>query len=245
MDIGALSVGPPPVEADEDRNVTEIGVPNKYRARQFICRLWFTNKKGNKHLATCLYDNGSEVNLQSEKLLPDECMDTSPHPVNLEGVSGHALPGGSTRSFLKAYMVAEDVWEESKVEDAVLKDYFYRAAILYDLYLGHPFLKKNKVAPVGHRRCFSLESGENEALCFRLLHSGYQSAKELSSREVNTAFGEDQGINEVSATASYTILLQEQRRDTQRPKLRNWKSSNYRVVDKWCDYICSSFFGEL
>ena len=64
VDIGALSVGPPTVEADGDRNVVEIGVPNKYRARQFICRLWVTDKKGNKHLATCLCDNGSEVNLQ-------------------------------------------------------------------------------------------------------------------------------------------------------------------------------------
>ena len=30
VDIGALSVGPLPVEADGERNVTEIGVPNKY-----------------------------------------------------------------------------------------------------------------------------------------------------------------------------------------------------------------------
>ena len=70
VDIGALSVGPPPVEADGDTNVTEISVPNKYRARQFICRLWGTDKKGNKHLATCLCDNGSEVNLQSETFCP-------------------------------------------------------------------------------------------------------------------------------------------------------------------------------
>ena len=51
-------------------------------------------------------------------------------------------------------MVAQDLWEADKVEDVVLEDYFYRAAIKYDLYLGHPFLTKNKVAPVGHRRCF-------------------------------------------------------------------------------------------
>ena len=139
MDIGALSVGPPPVEMDGDRNVVEIGVPNKYRARQFICRLWVTDKKWNKHLATCLCDNGSEVNLQSEIFLPDECVDISLHPVNLEGVSGHALPGGNTGSFLKAHMVAQEFWEEDKVEDVVLEDYFYRAAIKYDLYLGHFF----------------------------------------------------------------------------------------------------------
>ena len=61
---------------------------------------------------------------------------------------------------------------------------------------------------------------------------------------MNTVFGEDEGISEVSATASYSILLQERRRDTQRPKPRNWKSSNYRIVDKWRDYICSFFFLE-
>ena len=241
MDIGALSVGPPPVEADGDRNVTEIGVPNKYRARQFICRLWVTDKKGNKHLARCLCDNGSEVNLQSEQFLPDECVDTSPHPGNFEGVSGHALPGGNTGSFLKAHMVAQDLWEEGKVEDVVLEDYFYRAAIKCDPYFGHPFLTKNKVAPVGHRRCFFLESGETEAPSFRFWHSGYQSAEDFLSRKVNAVFGEDEGISEASATASYSILPQERWRDTQRRKPRNWKYSNYRVVDKWRDYICSYF----
>ena len=160
VDIGALSVGPLPVEADGDRNVVEIGVANKYRAPPFICRLWVTDKKGNKHLATCLCDNGSEVNLQLEKFLPDECVDTSLHPVDLEGVSGHALPGGNTGSFLKAHMVAQDLWEEGKVDNVVLEDYLSRAAVKYDLYLGHPFLTKSKVAPVGNRRCFFLESGE-------------------------------------------------------------------------------------
>ena len=52
-------------------------------------------------------------------------------------------------------MVAQDLWEEDKVEDVVLEDYFYRAGIKYDLYLGHPFLTKSKVAPVGHRSCFN------------------------------------------------------------------------------------------
>ena len=227
MVIGALSVGPPSVEADGDRNVVEIGVPNKYRARQFICRRWVTDKKENKHLATCLYDNGSEVNLQSETFLPDECVDTLLHPVNLEGISGHALPGGNTGSLLKAHMVAQDLWEEDKVEDVVLEDYFYGAAIKYDLYLGHPFLTKNKVAPVGHRRC----------LFFGIGRAG---SSQLSVR-LNTVFGEDEGISEINATTAYSILLQERQRDTQRPKPRNWKSSNYRVVDKWRDYICSYF----
>ena len=151
VDIGALCVGRPAVGADGDRNVTEVGVPNEYRAREFVRRLWATDKKGKKHLATCLCDNGSEANLQSE---PDKCVDTWPQPVNLEGVSGHALPGGSTGSLLNAHMVPQHLWEERKVEDGVLEDYFYRAAYKHDVYLGHPFLTKNKGAPVGRGRCF-------------------------------------------------------------------------------------------
>ena len=54
VDIGVLSVRPPPVEADEDRNFPEICVPNKYRAHEFIRRLWVTDKKRNKHLAHLL-----------------------------------------------------------------------------------------------------------------------------------------------------------------------------------------------
>ena len=50
---------------------------------------------------------------------------------------------------------------------------------------------------------------------------------------MNTAFGEHEGISDIDATASYSILLQERRRDTQRPKPCNRKSSNYRAVDKW------------
>ena len=50
MDIGALLVGSPLFEADGDRNVTEIGVPNKYRARQFICLLRVTDKMGTNTL---------------------------------------------------------------------------------------------------------------------------------------------------------------------------------------------------
>ena len=153
-----------------------MAVPNKYRARHFTYPLWVTDKKGNKHLAKCLCDNGSDVNPQSEKCLADDCVDTWPQPVNLEGVSGHALPGRSTGSFLKAHMVAQDFWEEGKVDDVVLEAYFYRAAMKYDFYLGDKFLTKNKVAPVGHRRCFIFESGETEAPSFRFLHSGYRSA---------------------------------------------------------------------
>ena len=64
------------------------------------------------------------MNLRSERFLPDECVDTSPHPVNFEGVSGHALPGESTGSFLKAQVVALDLWEEGKVEDLSYRIFF-------------------------------------------------------------------------------------------------------------------------
>ena len=58
---------------------------------------------------------------------------------------------------------------------------------------------------------------------------------------MNTVFGGNEEISEVKATASYSILLQGQLWDTQRPEPRKWKSSNYRVVDKWRDYIFSFF----
>ena len=74
-----------------------------------------------------------------------------------------------------------------------------------------------------------------------IVNGGIPSTRRYLPTDLNTVFGVDEGISEVSATASYSILLQERRRDTQRPKPRNWKSSNYRVVDKWRDYICSYF----
>ena len=133
----------------------EVGVQSKHRARQFVTKLWVSDCKGNFHLATCLCDNGSEVNLQSNSFLPDDCVFESPHPVTLEGVSGHSLAGGQRGCYISTHLVAQDLWEEQNVEEVVLRDdYFYRADIKYDLYLGHPWLRKNRVAPVGHRRCF-------------------------------------------------------------------------------------------
>ena len=52
----------------------EVGVQSKHRARQFVTKLWVSDRKGNFHLATCLCDNGSEVNLQSNSFLPDDCV---------------------------------------------------------------------------------------------------------------------------------------------------------------------------
>ena len=99
-------------------------------------------------------------------------------------------------------MVVQGLCKEGNVEDVSLEDYFHRAAIKNDLYLGHPFLTKSKVALVGHRRCFILESGGTKAPSFRFLHSGYRSAKDFLSRKVNRIGGDDEGIGEVSATAS-------------------------------------------
>ena len=77
--------------------VDEVGVQSKHRARQFVTKMWVSDRKGNFHLATCLCDNGSEVNLQSNSFLPDDCVFDSPLPVTLEGVSGHSLAGLATR----------------------------------------------------------------------------------------------------------------------------------------------------
>ena len=156
----------------------EVGVQSKHRARQFVTKLWVSDCKGNFHLATCLCDNGSEVNLQSNSFLPDDCVFESPHPVTLEGVSGHSLAGGQRGCYISTHLVAQDLWEEQNVEEVVLKDdYFYRADIKYDLYLGHPWLRKNRVAPVGHRRCFLLESGPLERPEFHFCTQGLKVQK--------------------------------------------------------------------
>ena len=112
----------------------EVGVQSKHRARQFVTKLWVSDCKGNFHLATCLCDNGSEVNLQSNSFLPEDCMFDSPHPVTLDGVSGHSLSGGQCGCYISTHLVAQDLWDAGKVEEVVLMDdYFYRAEIKYDL----------------------------------------------------------------------------------------------------------------
>ena len=220
----------------------EVGVQSKHRARQFVTKLWVSDCKGNFHLATCLCDNGSEVNLQSNSFLPDDCVFESPHPVTLEGVSGHSLAGGQRGCYISTHLVAQDLWEEQNVEEVVLKDdYFYRADIKYDLYLGHPWLRKNRVAPVGHRRCFLLESGPLERPEFRFLHAGFKSAEEFLKQKVTPKFGEDVTIAEVNGSADYSQELECLRRDSQPRRPSRWHSSSYRVVDKWRDAICEYF----
>ena len=129
------------------------------------------------------------------------------------------------------------------MEEVVLKDdYFYRADIKYDFYLGHPWLSKNRVAPVGHRRCFLLVSGPLERPEFRFLHAGFKSAEEFLKRKVTPKFGEDVTIAEVNGSADYSRELECLRRDSQPRRPSRWHSSSYRVVDKWRDTICEYFY---
>ena len=69
--------------------------------------------------------------------------------------------------------------------------YFYRAKIKYDLYLDHPWLRKNRGAPVGHRGSFLLESGPFEHPECLLLQAGFKSAEEFWKQKVARKFGED------------------------------------------------------
>ena len=140
-------------------------------------------------------------------------------------------------------MVAQDLWDAGKVEEVVLKDdYFYRAEIKYDLYLGHSWLRKNRVAPVGHRCCFLLESGPLERPEFRFLHAGFKSAEEFLKQKVTPKFGEDVTIAEVNGSVEYSRELECLRRDTQPRRPSRWHSSSYTVVDKWRDAICEYFY---
>ena len=100
-------------------------------------------------------------------------------------------------------MVAQDLWDAGKVKD----DYFYRAEKKYDLYLGHPWLRKNRVVPVGHRRCFLLESGPLGLPEFRFLHGGFKSAEERLKQKVTPKFGEDLTIAEVNGSVEYSREL--------------------------------------
>ena len=38
--------------------VDEVGVQSKHRARQFVTKMWVSDRKGNFHLATCLWIRG-------------------------------------------------------------------------------------------------------------------------------------------------------------------------------------------
>ena len=180
LDVGSLVSFPLDPATDPSAAVDEVGVQCKHRARQFVTKLWVSDCKGNFHLTTCLCDNGSEVNLQINSFLPDNCVIDSPPPVTLEGVSGHSLSGGQRGCYISIHFVAQDLWDAGKVEEVVLKDdYFYRAGIKYNLYLGHPWLRENRVAPVGHRRFFFLESAPLERPEFCFLHAGFKSAEEF------------------------------------------------------------------
>ena len=139
--------------------------------------------------------------------------------------------------------MAQERWDAGNVEEVVLKDeYFYRAEIKYDLYLGHPWLRKYRVAPVGHRRCFLLESGPLELPEFRFLHAGFESAEEFLKQKVTPKFGEDVTNAEVNGSVEYSGELECLRRDSQPRRPLRWHSLPYRVVDKWRDAICEYFY---
>ena len=221
----------------------ELGVQSKHRAQQVVTKLWVSDCKGNFHLATCLCDNGSEVNLFPNSLLPDDCVFDAPHPDTLVGVSGHSLSGRPRSYYMSTHLVPQDLWDAGKVEEVVLKDdYFYRAEKKYDLYLGDPWLRKNRVAAVGHRRCFLLESGPLERPEFCFLHARLKSAEEFLKQKVAPKFGEDVTIAEVNGGVEYSRELECLRRDSQPQRPSRWHSPSYRVVDKSRDAICEFFY---
>ena len=80
MSLPLVPATDPPAAVDRE------GVQSKHRARQFVTKLCVSDCKSNFQLATCLYDNGSEVNLRSDSFLPDERVFDLPHLVTLEGV---------------------------------------------------------------------------------------------------------------------------------------------------------------
>ena len=140
-------------------------------------------------------------------------------------------------------MVAQDVPEAGTVEEVVLKvDYLYRAEIKYDLYLGHPWLRKIRVAPVGDGHCFLLESGPLERPEIRFWHAGLKSAERFLKQKVTPKFGEDVSIAEVNESVEYSRELECLRRDSQPQRPSRWHYSSYRVVDKWRDAICEYLY---
>ena len=100
----------------------EVGVQSRPRARQFVTKLWVSDCKGNFSLATCLGDNGSEVDPRSSSFLPDDCVFDSPRPVTLEGDSRYSLSGGHRGCYISPHLVPRDLGDAGKVEKVVLKD---------------------------------------------------------------------------------------------------------------------------
>ena len=120
------------------------------------------------------------MNLGSNCFSPDNCIFYSHHAVTLEEVSGHPLASRQRGYYKSAELVAPDFWDAGKVVKVVLKDdYFFRAERRYDLYLGFPGLRKIRVAPVGHGRCFLLQSGPLEHPDFFFLYAGFKIAEEF------------------------------------------------------------------
>ena len=121
------------------------------------------------------------------------------------------------------------------MEEVVLKDdYFYRADLKYDLYLGHLWHLKNRVAPVGHRRCFFCWNRVPwSALNSVFFHAGFKSAEEFLKQKVAPKFGENVTIAEVNGCSEYAWELEFLSRDNQQRRPSRSHSSSYRVVEKF------------
>ena len=156
--------------------------------------------------------------------------------------------GGASFSWYSIFLLLQSrdsnlsIGLRSTFEVVLKDDYFYRAERKYVLYLGQPCLRKNRVAPVGHRRCFLLESGALERPEFLFLHAGLKSAEEFLKQKVTPKFGEDVTTAEVNGSVEYSRELECLRRDSQPRRPSRWHSSSYRVVDRVRDAICEYFY---
>ena len=158
-------------------------------------------------------------------------------------MSGHSLSGGQRGCYTSTHLVAQDLSSAGKVEEAVLKnDYFQGAEMKYNLYSGHPWLRKHRVAPVGHRLCFFLESGPLVRPEFCFLHAGFKGAEEVLKQKVTLTLGKDVTVAEVKRSVEYYREFVCLRRDSQPGRPSRWHSSSYRVVDKWLDAIGECFY---
>ena len=159
LDVGSLVSLALDLATEPPAAVNEVGVQSRHNAPQFVTKLWFSDCKRNCHLGTCLCDNVSDLNVQSNSFLPEDCMFDCRHPATLVGPSGHSVSGGQHSGYISTHLVAQDLWDAGKIGGVVPKDgYFYRAEMKYDLYVGHSWLRRKRVAPVGHRCCFLMDS---------------------------------------------------------------------------------------
>ena len=201
----------------------------------------FLIARRNFYLATCLCVHGSEVNLQSNSFLPDNCVFDSPHPVI-------PLPWREILDTLfqadNVVVIYQPIWSlrtfgmPTKLQKLSLrmttsivpkKSMTFTCAIL-------------GFARTCHRRCFLLESGPLERPDFRFLHTGFKSAEKFLKQKVTPKFGEYVTIAEMNGIVEYSRELECLRRDSQRGRPSRLHSSSYTVLNKWCNAICEYFY---